>query len=217
MVAAAGPNVAIVCDRVGSPLELCRTVSRAPARRSSYPTKPISASGWRPPGPESRAVIRRPVSVTELSECAQLSGEPRSTRGSLGPARRRRLARVGDQRRPCSSRPGMTVTTVNDPPAKAVAAIEELAPDIVLMDMQMPAIGGLELGSGDPPVHAFHLAADHLPFGRARWGNDKLAARRQGGDDFITKPVEPRDPRVTGAVACGSVETPAVLPSSATG
>ncbi len=84
---------------------------------------------------------------------------------------------------------GMTVTTVTDP-AKAVEAIEALGPDIVLMDMQMPGIGGVELAK--VIRQSMHFVSLPIVFLSAERDEDRqLAARRQGGDDFIKKPVQP--------------------------
>ena len=84
---------------------------------------------------------------------------------------------------------GMKVTTVTDP-AKAVEVIEALGPDIVLMDLQMPGIGGVELAK--VIRQSMHFVSLPIVFLSAERDEDRqLAARRQGGDDFIKKPVQP--------------------------
>jgi len=84
---------------------------------------------------------------------------------------------------------GFRTLTVNDPTA-VTAKLAEFAPDLILMDINMPECNGVELAAvirqegtylGTPIVF---LSAET---DRGR----QLAAMRNGGDDFLAKPVRP--------------------------
>ena len=80
------------------------------------------------------------------------------------------------------------VTQVVNKPMKTIQAIKEFIPDLLLMDMIMPEINGLELASvirheeqfiGLPIVF---VTTENSPKLKAR-------AKNLGGDEFLTKPV----------------------------
>ncbi|WBV43570.1 diguanylate cyclase [Pseudoroseomonas cervicalis] len=83
---------------------------------------------------------------------------------------------------------GMRVTTVSDP-EQALDAMAAINPDLVLMDMQMPGVEGIELAriirqsrrSLSLPVLFLSAEQDE---------QRQILARRLGGDDFIPKPVD---------------------------
>lgn len=84
---------------------------------------------------------------------------------------------------------GMAVTVVTDP-AGALEIIEETLPDVVLMDLQMPSIDGIELARAIR--QSMHFVSLPIIFmSGERDEARQLAARRLGGDDFIVKPVTP--------------------------
>jgi EAL domain-containing protein (putative c-di-GMP-specific phosphodiesterase class I)/DNA-binding response OmpR family regulator len=84
---------------------------------------------------------------------------------------------------------GMTVEQVHDP-LQVLAVIDRFAPDLILMDLHMPGVNGIELTGvireqarfADLPI--VFLSAELDP-GR------QLDALRIGGDDFLAKPVLP--------------------------
>ncbi|HYN77987.1 MAG TPA: EAL domain-containing protein [Lamprocystis sp. (in: g-proteobacteria)] len=84
---------------------------------------------------------------------------------------------------------GMVAEPVHDP-LQVLAAMDRFAPDLILMDLHMPGINGIELTGvireqarfADLPI--IFLSAE-LDQGR------QLDALRIGGDDFLAKPVAP--------------------------
>jgi len=84
---------------------------------------------------------------------------------------------------------GMRAFVKTDPTA-ALDEINTLSPDLVLMDMQMPGVSGIEL------VRVIRQSRRHLSLpvvflSAERDPARQLEARRLGGDDFICKPVDP--------------------------
>ncbi|EFH13362.1 diguanylate cyclase, partial [Teichococcus cervicalis] len=83
---------------------------------------------------------------------------------------------------------GMQVTTVSDP-ERALGAMAAINPDLVLMDMQMPGVEGIELAR----IIRQSRRSQSLPilFLSAEQDEERqILARRLGGDDFIPKPVD---------------------------
>ncbi|WP_295579422.1 EAL domain-containing protein [uncultured Lamprocystis sp.] len=85
---------------------------------------------------------------------------------------------------------GLIVERVHDP-LEVLAALERFAPNLVLMDLHMPGVNGIELTGvirgqeryADLPI--LFLSGELDP-GR------QLDALRIGGDDFLAKPVSPQ-------------------------
>ncbi len=178
---------AVVSDRIEAPLDFCRALA------GGCPTILISDEpdfAFRLAAVRAgvAAVIRRPVNPTEISEwLLYLSALETPADVSVLIVDDDWLA--AEINAAVLRSDGMTVTTVTDP-AKAVEAIEALGPDIVLMDMQMPAIGGVELAQ--VIRQSMHFVSLPIIFLSAERDEDRqLAARRQGGDDFIIKPIQP--------------------------
>ena len=178
---------AVVSDRIEAPLDLCRSLSgRCPTILIS--DEPDFAFRLAAVRAGVAAIIRRPVNPTEISEwLVYLDAIETPADVSVLIVDDDWLAAEINASVLRSN--GMTVTTVTDP-AKAVEAIEALGPDIVLMDMQMPGIGGVELAK--VIRQSMHFVSLPIVFLSAERDEDRqLAARRQGGDDFIKKPVQP--------------------------
>ena len=84
---------------------------------------------------------------------------------------------------------GMVAEQVHDP-LQVLAVMDRFAPDLILMDLHMPGIDGIELTGvireqarfADLPIIFLSSELDH---GR------QLDALRIGGDDFLAKPVAP--------------------------
>jgi len=73
--------------------------------------------------------------------------------------------------------------------AGAIAVIEAFKPEMILLDISMPDINGLELGA----LIRQYPAYDHIPiiYLTASTGEEiQLAAMRLGGDDFLHKPIQ---------------------------
>ncbi len=85
-------------------------------------------------------------------------------------------------------REGLAVTTLGDG-REALAAIDREAPDLVLLDVMLPGLGGLDL------CHAIR-ASSTVPviLITARTAEeDRLRGFDAGADDYITKPFSPRE------------------------
>ena len=156
---------AVVSDRIEAPLDLCRSLAgRSPTILIS--DEPDFAFRLAAVRAGVAAIIRRPVNPIEISEwLLYLDALETPTDVSVLIVDDDWLA--AEINASVLRSDGMTVTTVCDP-AKAVEAIETLGPDIVLMDMQMPGIGGVELAKVIPPIDAFRVSADRLSLGGAR-------------------------------------------------
>jgi len=71
----------------------------------------------------------------------------------------------------------------------ALAAIETSAPDLVLLDVQMPVMDGFEVCRRIRAIARFRLLPVVMITGRSR-GEDRVKALECGADDFMTKPFE---------------------------
>ncbi|MDQ1426774.1 MAG: two-component system, OmpR family, alkaline phosphatase synthesis response regulator PhoP, partial [Acidimicrobiaceae bacterium] len=86
---------------------------------------------------------------------------------------------------------GFEVHEADDGPT-AIAAARHTAPDCVLLDLNMPGIGGLdvcrtlrhEASTADCTIIMLTAADD---------ASDKIDAFSAGADDYITKPFSPRE------------------------
>ena len=85
---------------------------------------------------------------------------------------------------------GMLPLTITDP-MQILLALEEFQPEIIIMDMYMPGCTGMELARVIRQQDRFHSvpiiylsAEDDI--------NKQLHAMSQGGDDFLTKPIDPK-------------------------
>ena len=86
---------------------------------------------------------------------------------------------------------GITTCQVNDP-AQALDAILEFAPDVVLMDAQMPVCNGFELAQVIRQNKNFlHLPVIFLTGSNIE--NDWLLAMRSGADEFLRKSIDPEE------------------------
>jgi len=81
-------------------------------------------------------------------------------------------------------------STVTDP-YRTLQALEDFHPDLILMDIYMPDVNGIELTS----IIRDHYKFMQIPivFLSGEQDNDKqMDALSVGGDDFVTKPIKPR-------------------------
>ncbi len=83
---------------------------------------------------------------------------------------------------------GMIVEVVNNP-ANTMRSINHFNPDLVLMDLHMPGVSGVELAQ---IVRQFrrNLSLPIIFLSAEQDEETQKHARRIGGDDFISKPVE---------------------------
>ena len=82
------------------------------------------------------------------------------------------------------------ITSVASDPKRIIEVLIEAKPELILMDMYMPACTGIELAA----IIRQHEAFMTIPiiFLSAEKSEDKqLEAMRSGADDFLTKPIRP--------------------------
>jgi CheY-like chemotaxis protein len=85
---------------------------------------------------------------------------------------------------------GYDVETASDADA-AVAAIAAVPPDLILMDLQLPGVDGLELTrrlKADPATRAIKIVAVTA----YAMKGDQEKALAAGCDDYVTKPIDTR-------------------------
>jgi diguanylate cyclase (GGDEF)-like protein len=130
-----------------------------------------------------------PVSPDELAGClAETSGK--------GPFEPYRVLVVDDQ--PVAAtfaarmleRAGMKTRSLAYP-LLILEVMEEFRPDLVLMDMHMPEVSGVEL-TGIIREHDDFFRIPVVFLSRESHLDLQLDALRRGGDDFLTKPVDAR-------------------------
>ena len=178
----------IVSDAVAEPIALCRGLP---------PEQPIvllaSDVGFDLRLASARAgvqaILRRPLDPIELLRCLK-EVDATAMRDPLS------VVLVDDDRLTADLNAailraaGIEVEVVNDPRV-AVETIERVLPDIVLMDLRMPGVDGVELAQAirlSRELIAIPIVILSVERDEERQG----AARRVGAGDFIQKPVDPR-------------------------
>ncbi len=84
---------------------------------------------------------------------------------------------------------GMITEVVTDP-MSIMKALVEFAPELILMDMYMPGCNGLELAMVIRQQEAY-IGIPIVFLSAETDLNKQLEAMRQGGDDFLVKPIQP--------------------------
>lgn len=84
---------------------------------------------------------------------------------------------------------GIRTAVVTDPLA-VQAELEEFAPDLILMDLHMPACSGIELAATIRQQEAY-VGTPIVFLSSEQDVERQLAAQRSGGDDFLSKPIDP--------------------------
>ncbi|MBO0662264.1 diguanylate cyclase [Jiella sp. MQZ9-1] len=82
---------------------------------------------------------------------------------------------------------GMSVTIINDP-MEAFDSIAMIRPDLILLDIEMPNVNGLELARVLRQSRS-NLSTPILFLSAERNESRQQLARNIGGDDFISKPI----------------------------
>jgi DNA-binding response OmpR family regulator len=87
-------------------------------------------------------------------------------------------------------RSGLETRAINDP-AEALSALEDFLPDVILLDLHMPGLSGLELLS----LFRAHPKTAFIPV--VLISGDEAEERRfetltAGGDDYLIKPIRPK-------------------------
>jgi DNA-binding response OmpR family regulator len=86
-------------------------------------------------------------------------------------------------------RAGLGVEVVGDG-RDAVAAVERRRPDLVLLDVMLPGLGGLEVCRR---VRRLHPDLPVVMLTARAEEHDRIAGLELGADDYVTKPFSPRE------------------------
>lgn len=180
---------AIVSDQISRPFEICAAI---PANVPKIVIASDPSFGFRVAAARAdvTGIIQRPIQQIELADWLKLFVAERTVAAAL-------VLIVDDD--PimaevhvsilCSA--GMRVSVAGRP-LDALAALEANPPDLILMDVQMPGVDGIELAKIVRQSRQ-HLAVP-IAFLSAEQNVDRqLEARRFGGDIFIKKPVDPKN------------------------
>jgi CheY-like chemotaxis protein len=108
------------------------------------------------------------------------------------------------------SRRGHQVDIV-DNGADAVRAVHDVAYDLVLMDVRMPSMDGLEATERIRAYPPGHGAPRIVALTANATVDDQAAGRRAGMDGFLAKPIQETDLDVALAAAAGRADTAAAL------
>jgi diguanylate cyclase (GGDEF)-like protein len=84
---------------------------------------------------------------------------------------------------------GMQTRTLDDPMG-TLAALEDFAPDLVLLDLHMPGCNGLDLAKAIRQMGAY-LSLPIIFLSAERDPDQQFDARSTGADEFLTKPIQP--------------------------
>lgn len=179
-------SAAVIDDAVPDPLAVCRRLAgRCPlillAGDSSFENRLAATRA----GVE--ALVAKPLEVNELADWLDhFAGNRAESRHTI--------VIVDDDQLLAAAyamalrQAGMHVTSVSDP-AQAIEVIAATAPDLILMDLQMPGIDGIELARVIRQTRR-HLSLPILFLSAEQDIQRQILARRLGGDDFIPKPVD---------------------------
>ncbi|MBV8838063.1 MAG: diguanylate cyclase [Alphaproteobacteria bacterium] len=178
---------AIVSDAIADPLRLCASMFPG-TPKILVATEPTFAFRLAAARADVSAIVGRPVNVNELADWL----EHFASEQSVAPIS---ILIVDDDDLAAEfhaailRKAGMQVTVATDP-AAAVKSVESALPDMVLMDVQMPDVDGIELARIIRQARQY-LALPILFLSAERDIDRQLEARRYGGDVFIKKPVDP--------------------------
>ncbi len=181
------PDAVIVLDESGDALPLCSAWAQVcpvilVSSQDGFAFRLAAAAA------KVRAVVRPPISPIEMSDWLDsICGSTAADRTSVVIVDDDWLTATVNAEILRSA--GMEVTTVCDP-RTALAEIERLLPDMVLMDMEMPGVDGITLAQIIRQTRQF-LAMPIVFLSGEQDESRQLEARQLGGDDFITKPVNP--------------------------
>jgi diguanylate cyclase (GGDEF)-like protein len=183
-----GLMAAVISDRVAAPLELCTSLAlRCPtiliAGETSFELQLAAARA------RVDAVLPRPVDVGELGEWLEhFSGKREPSTPSVMIVDDDPL--LSEVFAEALRMAGMIVSIVSDP-TEALARLTMVLPDLILMDMHMPGVDGIELARMIRQSRR-HLSLPIIFLSAEQDANRQMQARRWGGDDFIAKPIEPQ-------------------------
>ena len=177
----------IIGDTVASALELCAGFPDVPkiliASNASFSFRLAAARAG------VNAVLARPLNVNQLADWLECF-EKQRTEPVIS------VLIVDDDLLSCEFHAevlrsaGMQVHTIGSP-IESLSGIEATRPDIILMDMQMPDVNGLELARVIRQSRQY-LSIPIVFLSAERDADRQIEARKLGGDDFISKPIDPQ-------------------------
>ena len=185
---AGSPVVAsIVSDAVDAPIDLCRSL---PAGSPVILLTSDAGFDLRLAAARAgvHAILKRPVDPIELLRCIK-DLDPAAVRDRLSVVLVDDDGLTADLNAQILRASGIDLAVVNDPRV-AVDVIERVLPDLVLMDLRMPDVDGVELAQ----VIRLSRELMSIPIvflSAERDGERQAAARRIGGGDFIHKSIDP--------------------------
>lgn len=177
---------AVVDDSLPDALEICAALSsRCPvillAGQGSFPVRLAAARAG------VAAVVAKPLEVNELADWLDhFAGHGGEARYSILVVDDDPL--LAEAYALALRRAGMVVTLVSDP-SRAIDALSAAQPDLILMDVQMPGVDGIELARVIRQTRR-HLSVPIVFLSAEQDTGRQILARRLGGDDFIPKPVD---------------------------
>jgi diguanylate cyclase (GGDEF)-like protein len=183
-----GILAALVSDGIERPLALCASI---PAWIPKIMLASDHSFGFRLAAARSdvTAVLQRPLQASELADWLKLFSVERSVVTAS-------IVIVDDDpvlaalHAGILRSAGMRVCVVSDP-NDALGVIEATRPDLVLMDVQMPEIDGIELARIIRQSRQ-HVTVPIVFLSVEQDVGRQIEASRYGGDIFINKPVDPR-------------------------
>ncbi|RKK05505.1 GGDEF domain-containing protein, partial [Teichococcus wenyumeiae] len=179
-------TAAVVDDSLPDALEICAALSgRCPvillAEQGSFPVRLAAARAG------VAAVVAKPLEVNELADWLDhFAGQGGDARYSILVVDDDPL--LAEAYALALRRAGMVVTLVSDP-SRAIDALSAAQPDLILMDVQMPGVDGIELARVIRQTRR-HLSVPIVFLSAEQDTGRQILARRLGGDDFIPKPVD---------------------------
>jgi len=180
-------TAAVVVDSaLAEPLAFCRALAgRCPvillADDTSFEARLAAARAG------GDAVVPKPVEANELADWLdQFAGSRAEPQASILVVDDDPL--LAEAYAMALRQAGMVATALSDP-ARTLEAMATAAPDLILMDLQMPGIDGIELARVIRQTRR-HLSLPVLFLSAEQDATRQILARRLGGDDFITKPVD---------------------------
>ncbi|CCD85338.1 putative response regulator component of a two-component regulatory system [Bradyrhizobium sp. ORS 285] len=181
-------EAAIVSDELPQAIEICMSIPAGIPKIlvASEPSLEFSIAAARA---DVAGMVRRPVQQIELADWLKLFIAERSIVAAS-------VLIVDDEpiiaelHASILSSSGLTVNVATTP-AEALTSIESNPPDLILMDVQMPEVDGIELAKIIRQTR--HRLSVPIAFLSGEQKEDRqLEARRFGGDIFIKKPIDPK-------------------------